>query len=95
MPDEFQVKYDEFGPELIYAVHDAKVGMRGFLVLDNTALGLGKGGIRMTPSVSIGEVSKLARTTTWPSDHWRGALVVSALVGGEEGRANSGRTLVL
>src|SRR3989344_9480268 len=65
MPDEFQVKYDEFGPELIYAVHDAKVGMRGFLVLDNTALGLGKGGIRMTPSVSIGEVSKLARTMTW------------------------------
>lgn len=65
MPDEFQIKYDEFGPELIYSVHDAKVGLRGFVVIDNTALGLGKGGIRMTSSVTIGEVSKLARTMTW------------------------------
>ena len=39
--------------------------MRGFLVIDNTKLGLGKGGIRMTPTVSVEEVCRLARTMTW------------------------------
>ncbi len=59
------VDYDEFGPEKIIDVYHPKTGMRGFLVIDNTALGPGKGGIRMTPSVSIDEVSKLARAMTW------------------------------
>lgn len=39
--------------------------MRGFLVIDNTALGPGKGGIRMTPDVNAEEVLRLARTMTW------------------------------
>jgi len=34
-------------------------------VIDNTALGPGKGGIRMTPDVSEQEVFRLARTMTW------------------------------
>lgn len=59
------VKSDGFGPEKILEVHNAKVGMHGFLVIDNTALGVGKGGIRMTGTVSAEEVFRLARTMTW------------------------------
>lgn len=62
---EFEIKYDEFGPEKIYIVYNKKVGLYGFTVIDNTALGKGKGGIRMTPTVSVGEVASLARTMTW------------------------------
>jgi len=39
--------------------------MVGILVIDNTALGPGKGGIRMTPTVNVEEVFRLARTMTW------------------------------
>jgi len=59
------VKYDEFGPEKIVEVYDPKTGMRGFVVIDNSTLGPGKGGIRMTSSVTVEEVFKLARTMTW------------------------------
>lgn len=59
------VEFDDFGPEKILEVYNPKVGMHGYLVIDNTALGPGKGGIRMTPSVSMDEVAKLARTMTW------------------------------
>lgn len=59
------IEYDEFGPETILGVYDAKTGMSGFVVLDNTTLGPGKGGIRMTPTVSTEEVARLARTMTW------------------------------
>ncbi len=57
--------FDGFGPEKIQEVYHPKTGMHGFVVIDNTALGPGKGGIRMTPTVSIDEVSKLARAMTW------------------------------
>lgn len=56
---------DTFGPEYILEVYDSSIGMRGFLVIDNTALGPGKGGIRMTPNVTKEEVFRLARTMTW------------------------------
>lgn len=56
---------DRWGPEYVVRVSDAKVGMVGFLVIDNTALGVGKGGIRMTTDVSEDEVRRLARTMTW------------------------------
>ncbi len=59
------VSFDEFGPEKILEVWDPKTGMHGFVVIDNTARGRGKGGIRMTPSVSVEEVSRLARAMTW------------------------------
>lgn len=59
------VAFDEFGPEKILEVYDAKSGMHGFTVIDNTARGPAKGGIRMTPTVSIEEVARLARTMTW------------------------------
>src|SRR5947209_10126399 len=56
---------DEFGPEKVIEVHDSKTGMKGVLVIDNTWRGVSKGGIRMTPSVDVEEVFRLARTMTW------------------------------
>jgi glutamate dehydrogenase (NAD(P)+) len=56
---------DQWGPEKIIEVYDPQTGMQGILVIDNTALGLGKGGIRMTPTVDVEEVFRLARTMTW------------------------------
>jgi glutamate dehydrogenase/leucine dehydrogenase len=59
------IEYDEFGPEKLLSVYDAKTGMKGIVVIDNTAIGPGKGGIRMTPTVDEQEVWRLARTMTW------------------------------
>lgn len=56
---------DHFGPEQVIELHDAELGFDAYLVIDNTALGVGKGGIRMTPDVSSEEVFRLARTMTW------------------------------
>ena len=56
---------DEWGPEKVLHVYDSHTGMRGILVIDNTSLGPGKGGIRMTPTVNVEEVFRLARTMTW------------------------------
>ncbi|MDO8728991.1 MAG: Glu/Leu/Phe/Val dehydrogenase [bacterium] len=56
---------DKYGPEYVVEVRDAKVGMEGFLVVHNTALGPGKGGIRMTPNITVEEVKRLASTMTW------------------------------
>ncbi|MEM5766147.1 MAG: Glu/Leu/Phe/Val dehydrogenase [Candidatus Aenigmatarchaeota archaeon] len=55
---------DDFGPEKIIEVYNPKVGLRGILVIDNTSLGPGKGGIRMTPDVDVEEVYRLARVMT-------------------------------
>ncbi|MCP4669351.1 MAG: hypothetical protein GY849_23715 [Deltaproteobacteria bacterium] len=35
------IEYDEFGPEKIMSVYDPSIGMRGVVVIDNTALGPG------------------------------------------------------
>jgi glutamate dehydrogenase/leucine dehydrogenase len=56
---------DEFGPEIVLEVYDQKTGMQGTLVIDNTARGLGKGGIRFVPDVTSEEVASLARAMTW------------------------------
>lgn len=56
---------DEWGPEKIVCVSDRKSGMRGVLVIDNTARGMGKGGTRMSTTLTIAEVIRLARTMTW------------------------------
>ncbi len=56
---------DEWGPEKILQVYNPKVGMKGVLVIDNTTLGPGKGGIRMLPTVTTEEIFRLARTMTW------------------------------
>ena len=60
-----EISYDEWGPEKIVDVHDSETDTHGFVVIDNTALGPGKGGIRMTPDVTAAEVFRLARTMTW------------------------------
>ena len=62
---EDSIQYDEFGPEKVIQVSDRKTGMKGILVIDNTAKGPGKGGIRMTPTVTVDEVFRLARVMTW------------------------------
>ncbi len=59
------IEFGEFGPEMIIEVYNPKIGMHAFLCIDNTALGKGKGGIRMTPTVDVEEVFRLARTMTW------------------------------
>ncbi|EQD83844.1 glutamate dehydrogenase (NAD(P)+) [Saccharopolyspora erythraea NRRL 2338] len=56
---------DEWGPEKVVCVSDARTGMRGVLVIDNTARGTGKGGTRMSPSVTVTEIARLARVMTW------------------------------
>ena len=63
--DIIKTSMDQLGPEYSVEVHDPKTGMRGFLVIDNTTLGPGKGGIRMTPNVTEEEVARLARTMTF------------------------------
>jgi len=62
---ETEIRKDIYGPECVLTIRDPKIGMKGFLVIDNTALGPGKGGIRMTPNVTAEEVFRLARTMTW------------------------------
>jgi glutamate dehydrogenase/leucine dehydrogenase len=60
-----QLQHDEAGPEKIVEVYDPKTRMHGIAVIDNTRLGPGKGGIRMTPGVGVDEVASLARAMTW------------------------------
>ena len=56
---------DEIGPERVFEVYDQKAGMHGVVVVDNTARGVGKGGIRMVPDLTTSEVMGLARAMTW------------------------------
>ena len=74
------IKSDNLGPEKLIEVYDQKTGMRGFLVIDNTWLGVAKGGIRMTPTVDLEEVFNLARTMTY-----KNALAELPFGGGKSG----------
>lgn len=56
---------DDWGPEKVVVVSDRRTRMRGVLVIDNTARGMGKGGTRMAPGLDVVEVARLARTMTW------------------------------
>ena len=60
-----EITKDEFGPEYVIRIYDPKLNMEGFLVIDNTVLGPGKGGLRMTANVTAEEVYRLARTMTF------------------------------
>lgn len=62
---QFRVNYDRFGPEKVIIVREPEVDLLGFLVIDNTASGPGKGGLRMAPNVTLDEIVKLARIMTW------------------------------
>jgi glutamate dehydrogenase (NAD(P)+) len=59
------ISKDELGPEYLVRIYDPEIQMEGFLVIDNTVLGPGKGGIRMTQDVTEEEVFRLARTMTY------------------------------
>lgn len=56
---------DELGPEKVVFLHDPNCGMKGLLVIDNTAIGTAIGGVRMAPDVTLGEVMGLARVMTY------------------------------
>ena len=43
---------DFWGPENVVQVYNPRLQMSGILVIDNTALGPGKGGIRISPTVT-------------------------------------------
>ncbi|WGX95794.1 Glu/Leu/Phe/Val dehydrogenase [Nocardioides sp. L-11A] len=65
MTEDLLGQIDHWGPEKVVCVSDRRTGMRGVLVLDNTARGMGKGGTRMSPTLTVAEVARLARTMTW------------------------------
>lgn len=56
--------YDDFGPSKVVQLYSAKEGVRAVVVIDNTALGPAIGGVRMSPTVTVQEVCRLARTMT-------------------------------
>lgn len=59
------IQGDVFGPEHIVKMYNPDFNLWGFLVIDNTVLGPGKGGIRMTPTVDEEETFRLARAMTF------------------------------
>jgi len=59
------LEYNWLGPEKVLQVYDSKTGMKGIVVIDNTKKGPGKGGVRMTPDVSVEEVAGLARAMSY------------------------------
>ena len=56
---------DKWGPEEVIQVYDPETQMQGVLVVDNTSLGPGKGGIQISSSITPLEVFRLARAMTW------------------------------
>ena len=56
---------DRWGPEEVLQVYDPEINMQGILVIDNTTLGPGNGGILISPIVTPQKIFKLARTRTW------------------------------
>jgi len=71
---------DEFGPEKILITYDQKTKMKGIVVIDNSSLGPGKGGIRLAPDITVTEVFRLARVMTW-----KNALAELPFGGGKSG----------
>ena len=56
---------DRWGPEEVLQVYDPEINMQGILVIDNTILGPGNGGILISPIVTPQKIFQLARTRTW------------------------------
>lgn len=59
------ISVDEYGPEEVIELYDKDFNVRSFVVIDNTALGPGKGGIRLIGNVTVEEVARLARAMTF------------------------------
>ena len=60
-----EITLDDLGPEKVFFVYNSDLGVKGWVVIDNTILGVGKGGIRMTPTATMNEVARLARAMTY------------------------------
>ncbi len=56
---------DEYGPEKVVYIYEPRCGLKAIVVIDNSSVGPGIGGIRMTPTVNSYEVFRLARAMTW------------------------------
>lgn len=61
---QFESFCDDLGPEKVLHVYDPSSGLRGVVVVDNTACGPAIGGVRMAADVSAEEVFRLARAMT-------------------------------
>lgn len=59
------IEFDDIGPEKLIQIWDSKTKLCGFLVIDNTTLGPAKGGLRITPTVTLEEIARLARIMTY------------------------------
>ncbi len=61
--DKFNISAfcDEWGPEKVIQVYDSQTGMIGILIIDNTAKGPGKGGIRIAENLTPYEIFRLDR----------------------------------
>ncbi len=62
-----EITFDQLGPAKLLQMYDPESGLRGMVVVDNIALGPAIGGVRISPSVSLLEVARLARTMTMKS----------------------------
>lgn len=56
---------DDLGPEKVILLTEPSTGLRGILVVDNTAAGPAIGGVRMATDVTVDEVFRLARAMTF------------------------------
>lgn len=59
--------FDDLGPAKRLQIYDPESGLRGMVVVDNIALGPAIGGVRISPTVTLQEVARLARTMTMKS----------------------------
>ncbi len=56
--------FDDIGPSKIIHIYSSKTNLKAFVVVDNTALGPSIGGVRISKSVTLDEIARLARTMT-------------------------------
>jgi glutamate dehydrogenase/leucine dehydrogenase len=64
MMSTWKAMIDDLGPEKIVFISDAEVGLKAIVVVDNVACGPAIGGVRMSKTVDVDEVRRLARAMT-------------------------------
>lgn len=58
------ITLDDIGPSKIIYIYSPKTNLKAIVVVDNTALGPSIGGVRISKSVTLDEIARLARTMT-------------------------------
>lgn len=58
------IEYDDLGPLKVLNLYFPKTGVKAFVAVDNVAMGPSIGGVRVSPSVTLEEVIRLARAMT-------------------------------